>query len=187
MSRGVGQRFPAVTRRQAVLILQDLIAAGVSDTAAIEQVAGRFQVTSRTGRRWLSEAYTNLAGEAEQDRRSLLGVALRRRRVVMTRSAKGGDWRTYLAAADSEARLLGLDAPKQTEHRVLIERTGEMARLVAETVRDELSHDPALRQRFIRALQDRIGRALSTNPQAATLVLDTEEPAHLNSGAEPSS
>ena len=43
MSRGVGQRFSAGTRRQAVQILQDLIAAGVSDTAAIEQVAERFQ------------------------------------------------------------------------------------------------------------------------------------------------
>ena len=187
MPRPTGQRLPAEQRRQGIEAVASLIAAGVADAEATRQVAQRYDVSKRTAQKWLKRAYADLAGEAEQDRRNLLGVALRRRRIAMSRAAKNGDWKTYLAACDSEARLLGLEKPRQTEHRVLIERTGEMARLIAETVRDELSHDPALRQRFIRALQERIGRALSTKPQALALVIDAEEPALINSGSDSSS
>ena len=48
MARATGQRLPASTRRQAVATLQGLIAAGVSDTEAREQIAERYDVSERT-------------------------------------------------------------------------------------------------------------------------------------------
>ena len=172
MSRGVGQSFSAGTRRQAVQILQDLIAAGVSDADAVEQVAERYHVTSRTGRRWLAEAYAALSAVAEDDRRKLLGVALRRRRIVMARSARAGDWPTYLRAAESEAKLLGLDAPKQTEHHVLVEKAQDLSAAVIEVVRDYFIDDAEGQNRFVFLLRERLGIALSARSSASPLVLD---------------
>ena len=142
MARATGQRLPASTRRQAVATLQGLIAAGVSDTEAREQIAERYNVSERTSRLWLNRAYAGLARGVEQDRHELLGLALRRRRMVMSRSAKKGDWRTYLAAADSEARLLGLEAPRQMEHHVLVEKAQDLSSAVIDVVREFFADDP---------------------------------------------
>ena len=54
---------------------------------------------------------------------------------------------SYLAAADSEARLMGLDAPKQTEHHVLVERAHDLSRAVVDVVRDYFIDDPVGRAR----------------------------------------
>ena len=61
MARANGQRLPVSTRRQAVQTLQGLLAAGVSDTEAREQIAERYDVSPRTSREWLAQAYAGLA------------------------------------------------------------------------------------------------------------------------------
>ena len=181
MPRPIGHHLPKGLRRRAIHALQGLIAAGVPDVEAAEKIAVEYDVSQRSVRNWINRAYTDLSEVCAMDRDKLLGLALRRRRLVMSKSASSGDWKTYLAAADSEARLLGLEAPRQTEQRVIIERTGEMARLVAETIRDELDHDPALRQRFIESLQSRISSALQTKGRGNEVVIDTTEVIQIDS------
>lgn len=78
----------------------------------------RFQVSDRSARKWLAVAYRGMAAEAAVERKQIVGTALRRRRLVMARAAKDGNWKTYRQAADSEAMLLGLNAPIQSEHHV---------------------------------------------------------------------
>ncbi len=134
---------------------------------------GTTSVAGRPGT-GLNAAYRELAGEADQDRKKLLGVALRRRRVVLSRAAKKGDWKTYLAAADSEARLLGLDAPKQTEHHVLVERAQDLSKAVVDVVQDHFIDDPVGRARFVRALQDRLGAAITAKVDKRPLVIEAE-------------
>ena len=161
MPRPTGQRLSTEQRRQGIEAIAGLIAAGIADSEAVRQIAQRYDVSKRTAQKWLNAAYRDLATEAEQDRSKLLGVALRRRRVVMSRAAKKGDWKTYLAAADSEARLMGLDAPKQTEHHVLVERAQDLSRAVVDVVRDHFIDNPVGRARFVRALQERLGAAIT--------------------------
>ena len=177
MARPNGHRFPASTRRQAVQTLQGLLAAGVSDAESREQIAERYNVSPRTARDWLAQAYEGLSEEADDDRGKLLGLALRRRRMVMSRSAKKGDWRTYLAAADSEARLLGLEAPRQMEHHVLVEKAQDLSAAVVDVVREHFADDPEEQAKFVRALRARLGAAISRKAPTVVIVdAEIEEP-----------
>jgi len=164
-------------RGRAVRALQSLIAAGVSDDEAREQVIERFNVSERSARKWMAIAYREMASEAQVGRDQLLGTALRRRRLVMARAAKDGDWRTYLAAADSEAKLLGLNAPAQTEHHVVLTKVQDMSKAVVEVVRDFFADDPAQRARFVQALRARLNAQLVERPEKLPLVIDAGEPA----------
>ena len=176
MSRPNGQHLPAAIRNQAIQTIQSLIAAGVSDDEIREQIEERFEVSERTVRDWMVRAYAGLAAEVEEDRRQLLGVALRRRRIVMARAAKKGDWRTYLSAADSEARLLGLEAPRQLEHHVLVEKARDMSRVVVDVVKSFFAGDLMGQDRFVRALRERLSLALlqRRSPELFLLEKDSE-------------
>ena len=169
-----GRKLPIAVREAAIEMLQSLIAAGVSDVKAQAQVAEKFDVTKRSVRNWINTAYRRMAGETQVDRKKLLGLALKRRRMAMAKAAANGDWRTYLAACDSEARLLGLDAPKQTEHHVLVERAQDMSRAVVEVVRDHFLDDPAGRARFVKMLQDRLNTAIEAKAKSTPVVLEAE-------------
>ena len=172
MPRQVGERLPSGARRRAIRQLQSLVAAGVSDDEAREQVMERYDVSGRSARYWLKVAYEEMAAEAAVDRRQQIGAALRRRRLAMARAAKDGDWRTYLAAADSEAKLLGLNAPVQTEHHVLVDKVQDMSRAVVDVVKDFFAEDPVQRARFVEALRVRLNAQLAERPDRVPIVID---------------
>jgi uncharacterized protein YoaH (UPF0181 family) len=174
MSRGDGQRVAGVVRRKAVRSLQKLLAAGIDDSEAGEQVAEQFNVSSRTAHTWLRRAYEGLSKDVNVPREELLGLALKRRRVVMARAAKDGDWKTVLAAAESEARLLGLNAPVQTEHHVVMAKVQDMSDVMLETVKEFFGDDVAGRGRFVTMLRARVNARLAVRPEKATIVIEAE-------------
>jgi len=182
MARPAGVKVQKGERRRAIRQLQHLIAVGVSDDEANAQVAESFNVSQRTARTWLARAYTEMTAEACVEREKLLGAALRRRRLIMARSAKEGDWRTALAAADSEAKLLGLNAPIQTEHHVLIDKVNDMSKAVVEVVRDFFADRPEERARFVMQLRQRLNAQLTQRPEKLAIVID--EPAALEAGSD---
>lgn len=189
MPRKVGERLTSGARHRAIRQLQSLVAAGVSDDEAREQVAHGFDVSGRTASHWLATAYREMAQDAKVDRPQQLGTALRRRRLVMARAAKDGDWKTYLQAADSEAKLLGLNAPVQTEHRVVLTKVQDMSRAVVDVVKEFFADDPAQRAKFVQALRARLNAQLTARPEKLPLVIDagceTDAPADAEAGAEP--
>lgn len=185
MSRKVGERLTNGARRRAIRQLQSLVAAGVSDDEARDQVSQSFDVSRRTASYWLAVAYREMAKDADVGRDQLLGTALRRRRLVMARAAKDADWRTYLAAADSEAKLLGLNAPIQTEHHVVLSKVQDMSRAVVDVVRDFFADDPAQQARFVQALRARLNAQLAARPAKDVLVLEAEAVAAFEPGEAP--
>jgi hypothetical protein len=163
-----------------------LVAAGVSDDEARDQIVERFNVSNRSARKWLDIAYREMAAEADVDRRQLVGTALRRRRLVMARAAKDGDWKTYLAAADSESKLLGLNAPVQTEHHVLIDKVQDMSKAMIDVVKDYFADDEIGRQRFVSMLRARVNAQLAARPDKSAIVIDveSEEVARIAGGSD---
>jgi len=183
MPRITGHRLTDGARRRGIRTLQSLVAAGVADDEARAQIVAHFDVSDRSARKWLDAAYREMAAEADIDRRQLLGTALRRRRLVMARAAKDGDWKTYLAAADSEAKLLGLNAPVQSEHHVVLTKVQDMSRAVVEVVQQFFADDPAQRARFVEALRQRLNAQLAERTEKVALVIDAEpEPAQVEAG-----
>ena len=174
MARAMGQRLPDVVRRKGVRQLQSLLAAGIEEAECCEQIATNFNVSQRTARNWLAIAYDGMSKEAVIPRAELLGMALRRRRLAMARALKDGDVRTYLAAADSEARLLGLNAAVQTEHHVVLSKVQGMSKAVVEVVRDFFADDPAQRARFVQSLRARLNAQLAERPEKVAVVIDAE-------------
>jgi hypothetical protein len=94
MPRPTGVTLPAELRQQGIDAIAGLISAGVPDAEAIRQVVQRFDVSKRTGQKWLQRAYADLARDAQKDRQSLLGVALRRRSVRQFRATSRMSSRT---------------------------------------------------------------------------------------------
>jgi hypothetical protein len=186
MARGYGQRVANVVRRKAVRTLQSLLAAGVDESEACEQIVERFNVSSRTAHLWLRRAYEDLSKEVAVPRDELLGLALKRRRLAMAKAAKDGDWKTYLQAADSEAKLLGLNAPVQTEHHVLIDKVQDMSRAVVDVVKDFFADDPAQRARFVEALRTRLNAQLTERPDKVPILIDAGEPEQIEAGDDTS-
>ena len=174
MARITGHRLTNGARRRALRTLQSLVSAGVPDDEARDEVIQRFNVSDRSARKWLDAAYREMAAEADLDRRQLLGTALRRRRVAMARSAKDGDWKTYLQAADSEAKLLGLNAPLQAEHHVVLSKVQDMSRAVVDVVKEFFADDPVQRVRFVAALRARLNAQLAERPEKVAIVIDAE-------------
>jgi len=186
MARANGQRLPNAVRRRGVHAIQQLLAAGIEESECCEQIAERFNISERSARSWLSIALQDLAKEAAAPRDKLLGMALRRRRLAMARALKEGDLRSYIAAADSEAKLLGLNAPVQTEHHVLIDKVSSMSKAVVDVVNDFFQDDPAQRARFIEALRVRLNAQLAGRPEPIGIVVDapSQEAAQLDPGAD---
>ena len=174
MAHRIGEKVTRSERRRAIRQLAHLIAVGVSDDEAKAQVAETFNVTDRTARKWIAIAYREMTAEAHVDRARLLGTALRRRRLFMSRAVKEGDWKTALAAAESEARLLGLNAPIQTEAHVVVTKVQDMTRVVVEVVRDFFADRPDERARFVQALQTRLNAQIARRPEPLPLVIDAE-------------
>jgi len=179
MARTNGQHLSTTERQQALHTLQGFLAAGISDRDAKAQIMERYNISERTARSWLKLAYRELSTDVAGDRQRILGLALKRRRLAMARAAKNGDWKTYLQAADSEARLLGLDAPRQTEHLVVSQRLQDAMKVVVEVIQDQFIDEPERQSRFIRALQDRISRALAqkSTPRLALVEAEVVDPA----------
>jgi len=175
MARQVGERLTNVARRRAIRQLQALLGAGLADDEARESVAASFDVTERTTRTWLRIAYAGMAAAAEADRRNLVGLALKRRRIAAARALRDGDTRTYLAACESESRLLGLDAPLRTQQTVLVEKVSDMSRVVVETVKDFFADRPDERARFVDALRTRLNAQLAQRPDKVALVIESGE------------
>ena len=175
MARGYGQRVPGVVRRKGIRSLQSLLAAGVEEHEACEEVARQANVSLKSAFNWLRRAYEDLSKEANASRADLLGVALRRRRLVMARAARAGDWKTYLLAADSESKLLGLNAPVLTEHHVLIDKVNGMSKAVVEVISDFFADEPAQRARFVAALRTRLNTQLAQRPDKLAIVVDGPE------------
>ena len=172
MPRPAGHRLPSVIRRDGIETMKGLLAAGVTDIDASIQVAKRFNVTRRTVYSWLQIGYTEIAKDVHEDRDKLLGLALRRRRIVMARSAKLGDWRTFLQAADSEARLLGLDAPRQSEHHVVLSKVNDVTKVMVDVIRDHFADDPEGQARFVNALQERLSVTIAARSDKKPVVIE---------------
>ena len=175
MTRQVGERLTVGARRRAIRTLQSLVAAGVPDDEAREQVMQRFDVSGRSARYWLKVAYEEMAREAEVDRRQLVGLALKRRRIAAARALRDGDTRAYLAACDSEARLLGLDAPTKVQHDVIVEKIGDMSRVVVEVVRDFFADRPDERARFVGQLRQRLNAQLAQRQDKLAIEVDAPD------------
>jgi hypothetical protein len=173
MARQVGKKLTNIARRRAIRQLQSLLAAGVADDEARQEVGKSFDVSERTTRTWLRAAYCEMAAAAEVDRRQLVGLALKRRRMAAARALRDGDTRTFLAACDSESRLLGLDAPARTQHVVMLEHAQSLSRSVVETIADFYRDDPAQRARFVAALRTRLNAQLAQRPEKLALMIES--------------
>jgi hypothetical protein len=171
LSRPSGHRLTNGARRKAIRALQALIASGIPDEEAREEIAQRFDVSSRTARLWGDAAYRLLAADADVDRKRLVGSALRTRRLILAQAMKRGDFRLALAAADAISRLLGLDAPTKVQHDVIVEKIGDMSRAVVEVVRDFFT-DLGDRARFVEALRRRLNAQLAARPDRVALVIE---------------
>jgi len=172
LSRPSGHRLTNGARRKAIRALQALIASGIPDEEAREEIAQRFDVSARTARLWGDAAYRSLAAEADVDRKRLVGSALRTRRLILAQAMKRGDFRLALAAADAISRLLGLDQPTKVQHDVIVEKIGDMSRAVVEVVLDFFADRPDERARFVEALRQRLNAQLAQRPERLALVID---------------
>jgi len=175
LSRLSGHRLTNGARRKAIRALQTLIASGIPDEAAREEIAQQFGVSTRTARLWGEAAYSQLAAEVDVDRKRLAGSALRTRRLILAQALKRGDFRLALAASDAIGRLLGLDAPTKVQHDVIVEKVGDMSRAVVDVVRDFFSDRPDERARFVEALRTRLNAQLAQRPDKVALVIDAPE------------
>lgn len=174
MAHRIGEKVTRGERRRAIRQLQYLVTAGASDDEAKAQIAESFNVSDRTARSWMAIAYNEMSAEARVDRQKLIGIALRRRRLFMTRAVKEGDWKTALAAADSEAKLLGLFAPILTETNIVVTKMRDMTRVIVGVVRDFFADRPDERARFIAALQSGLNAQLLARVAPPPLVIDAE-------------
>lgn len=120
-------RLPREARRGAIQELQRLIAEGTGDRTAMRILRERHGVSVATSHRWLNAAYADWNRARRRMSRELnlsFAVAVRHRAMRMAVERQrhlvvGGalvsvpdpDVRTYLAAADSLAQLLGLFEP----------------------------------------------------------------------------
>ena len=184
MSRGPGQRLPKELREQAIGSIIDLLAAGVAEREVRQQVGERYRVSKRTTFAWLQAAYRRLRIQRKADRDRQVSLALQRRRLVMMRAARSGAWGVYLAAAESEARLLGLN--EQTP----IERLTEVIRNIAFDLADILRAvlpDPGQRRLILDQLRDRANERVRDVAKRQPLVLPaaTSERAAPTTNREP--
>lgn len=168
MPRENGHRLTNGARRRAIRTLASLVAAGIPDDEAREEVAQRFDVTARTARFWLEAAYRDMAKDAEVDRRLLVGSALRTRRLILARAMKNSDFKLALACADSISRLAGLDMPSRTELSVVTEQVADVTAAMTETIREYFTDDVE-RTRFVQILRSRVNSTLQRrkNPKLA--------------------
>jgi len=169
MSRQVGERLTSGARRRAIRQLQSLVGAGVADDEAREVVMKTFDVSGRTSRYWLQKAYEEMAAEAEVDRRQLVGLALKRRRIAAARALRDGDTRAYIAACDSEARLLGLDAPARMQHTMLVEKISDMSKAMVDVIKDFFADDLVGRDRFVAMMRTRVNASFEQRPKPVTI------------------
>jgi len=175
MSRQVGERLTSGARRRAIRQLQSLVGAGVADDEAREVVMKTFDVSGRTSRYWLQKAYEEMAAEAEVDRRQLVGLALKRRRIAAARALRDGDTRAYIAACDSEARLLGLDAPARMQHTVLVEKISDMSKAMVDVIKDFFADDLVGRDRFVAMMRTRVNASFEQRPKPVTIEIGVDD------------
>jgi hypothetical protein len=167
-------RLPREARRGAILELQRLIAGGESDRTAMRMVRDRFGISVATAHRWLSIAYADWnRARRRMSRDSSLGfaIAVRRRAMALALERKkhvvvGGriekvhdpDVRTYVAAADSEARLLGLldndaiDSARATAKSFVADVIRDLIAVISEEVPD-ISLRARLMSRFSEVIE----------------------------------
>jgi hypothetical protein len=174
MVHRVGEKVARGVRRRAVRQLQYLVTVGASDDEAKAQIAEAFNVSDRTARTWMKIAYDEMTAASVVDRQKLVGMALRRRRLFMTRAVKEGDWKTALAAAESEAKLLGLNAPIQTEMNIVVTKIQDMTRVVVDVVREFFGDRTDECMRFIAALQAGLDAQLAARAAPPPLLIDAE-------------
>jgi uncharacterized protein YoaH (UPF0181 family) len=186
MPRQVGERVARAIRRRAIRQLQSLISVGISDEEAKAQVAETYNVTDRTTRNWMNAAYAEMTAEARVDREKLLGAALRRRRLIMARSAKEGDWKTVLAAADSESKLLGLNAPVETVNHLVVEKVGTISKAMVDVIKDFFADDLVGRDRFVAMMRARVNASLEQRPKPVTIEIGIDDggPALADAGTD---
>ena len=172
MTRGRGHRLTREQRAKAIQQMATLIAGGATDTAAIQAIRDRFQVTAKTASRYRERVYAEWNRQARQKGGHHLSRALARRQMVMkaamSRKKKQGDdevadpdWPLYLAAAESEARILGLNAPTQVE--IMETGAAHLMRAMIEAARRTI-HDRAVLAAFVAELQRQAQEGLRRRP-----------------------
>jgi hypothetical protein len=159
-------------RRRAIRQIQTLLAGGASDDEVREHITTTLNLSTRSANYYLATAYAEMASAAEVDRRHLVGLALKQRRIAAKTALRDGDIRAYLAACESQSRLLGLDAPQRTQHTVLIDQARGLSAAVIFVVKDYFADDPVGRERFSGMLRARLNAQLSQRPDKVALVID---------------
>lgn len=182
MTRGVGERLTNGARRRAIRQVQAMLAAGADDDEVREYISTTLNLTARSANLYLGKAYAEMAAAAEVDRRQLVGLALKQRRIAAKTALRDGDIRTYLAACESSARLLGLDAPQKTQHTVLIDQARGLSAAVVDVVKDYFQDDPTGRERFVGMLRARLNAQLSARPDKLEVVIDAPDPLEADDG-----
>jgi len=161
--------MPTTTRQQrhaAVLEAQDLIAGGLTPKLASLELIKRLGVSESTAYRYVEKAHAYWNHTRKRmDKGLRLSVALARAEKIMTMAkeakrvvptkegfelADEPDFKTMLAAAQHEAKLLGLYAPEK--HEVYVANFAKAMQLVVQLIAREVE-DVALRGRLILGMR----------------------------------
>lgn len=101
----------------------------------------------RTIDRYIARAKTEIADVTEEERRSALGMALKRLDMLYNKSLNINDYKTCLAILKETNNLHGLNR-YQVDHQVEISDSAELRR----TIDAAIAADPDARDRIVEAL-----------------------------------
>lgn len=179
MGRGVGERLTSGARRRAIRQIETLLAGGATDDEVRDHICTTLNLSTRSANYYLARAYAEMAAAAEVDRRQLVGLALKQRRIAAKSALRDGDIRAYLAACESQSRLLGLDAPQITQHTVLINQARGLSAAVIDVVKEFFVDDHKGRERFSEMLRSRLNSQLAQRPDKVALVIEAGDEGEL--------
>ena len=158
-------------RHGIVIEVQSLILGGASDAQVYAHLMKKHEQTgvprfsSKTARRYLKLAYAQFNREAKRTNKVWLSVGLAKRAFAQRRALQqkkfmivagqlreldDPDIATYLASVESEAKLLGLNAPER--HELVVESFRQMFLDLVLVLREEV-HDQQLLMRIVTRLR----------------------------------
>lgn len=180
-------------RQGTVIETQGLILGGASDAQVFAHLTkknpdtGVQRFSLKTARRYVKLAYAGFNRDAKRSNRVWLSVGLAKRGFAQRRALGrqkfmlvGGqierlddpDVATYLASVESEAKLLGLNAPER--HELVVESFRQMFTDLVMVLREEVHDSPLLLRivsRLRSAMEGSARQAVSSNATGVSAAL----------------
>lgn len=111
------RRVTVKEMRERIELLRRKLLTGIEPRALRLLAAAEFGLSARQARWYVQTATREIREAVQRDKDSWLAEHLAHRRDLRRRANESLDLRTELAAAESEAKLLGLEPPQELKHQ----------------------------------------------------------------------